>query len=195
MKPILRKLFIGCMKLIAPLFFDRRYLRGRHFEGVTRGWTWTLRSIFLQKLLGFNRRVPWPTHPFNRVGNPDWITFDSDDLNNFQGFGCYFQATPGGRIIIGKGTYIAPNVGLITANHDPCLPHRHLPSQGIVLGEQCWIGMNSVILPGVQLGAHTVVAAGAVVTKSFPEGNCVIGGVPAVVLKHLNCDETEQAAL
>ena len=43
--------------------------------------------------------------------------------------------------------------------------------------------MNSVILPGVFLGENTVVAAGSVVTKSFPQGYCIVGGVPAKVIK------------
>ncbi len=43
--------------------------------------------------------------------------------------------------------------------------------------------MNSVILPGVQLGDYTVVGAGTVVTKSFPKGRCVIAGNPAKVIK------------
>ena len=53
----------------------------------------------------------------------------------------------------------------------------------IVLSAKCWIGMNSVILPGVFLGENTVVAAGSVVTKSFPQGYCIVGGVPAKVIK------------
>ncbi|MEQ1824103.1 MAG: DapH/DapD/GlmU-related protein, partial [Fimbriimonadaceae bacterium] len=49
----------------------------------------------------------------------------------------------------------------------------------------CWIGMNAVVLPGVTLGDRTVVAAGAVVTKSFPEGWCIVAGVPAKLLRSL----------
>ena len=45
--------------------------------------------------------------------------------------------------------------------------------------------MNAVILPGVELGEKTVVGAGAVVTKSFKEGHCVIGGNPAKLIKKL----------
>jgi acetyltransferase-like isoleucine patch superfamily enzyme len=43
-----------------------------------------------------------------------------------------------------------------------------------------------VILPGVELGPHTILAAGAVVTKSFKEGNQVLAGVPAQVVKKLD---------
>jgi acetyltransferase-like isoleucine patch superfamily enzyme len=48
--------------------------------------------------------------------------------------------------------------------------------------------MNAVILPGVVLGDHTIVGAGAVVTKSFPEGYCIIAGVPAKVIKTIDKD-------
>ncbi len=185
----LRAIYIAVMRLIAPLFFDRRYLRGRHFDNTSLGWTWAFRSIWWQKIIGLNRAVPWPVAPFNRVSQPQNIQFHPDDLNNFQMFGCYFQATSDGKIVIGNGCYIAPNVGLITANHDPCDPDRHLPSADIHLGERCWIGMNSMILPGVTLGPHTVVAAGAVVTRSFPDGYCVLGGVPAQVIKVLSCED------
>lgn len=46
--------------------------------------------------------------------------------------------------------------------------------------------MNSVVLPGVSLGTRTIVAAGSVVTKSFPEGYCVVGGTPAKIIKRLD---------
>lgn len=114
---------------------------------------------------------------------PENIDFHPDDLNNFQSFGIYYQAI--GRITIGKGSYIAPNVGLITANHDITNLDLHTEPKPIVLGEKCWIGMNSVVLPGVILGDHTIVGAGSVVTKSFPEGNCVIAGNPAKIIKEI----------
>jgi acetyltransferase-like isoleucine patch superfamily enzyme len=52
----------------------------------------------------------------------------------------------------------------------------------IVLKRNCWIGANSVILPGVTVGVNSVVAAGSVVTKDVP-ADTVVAGVPARVIK------------
>jgi acetyltransferase-like isoleucine patch superfamily enzyme len=97
--------------------------------------------------------------------------------------GCYIQGI--GKLEIGDYTIVAPNVGIITANHDLHDPAIHQPSF-VQIGRYCWIGMNAVVLPGVVLGDHTIVAAGSVVTKSFPEGYCVIAGNPAKVTKYLD---------
>jgi len=108
-----------------------------------------------------------------------------DDLNNFQSPGTYFQNFKG-KIILGRGCYIAPNVGIITVNHDIENLREHAEAEDVELGDNCWIGMNSIVLPGVILGARTIVAAGSVVTKSFPQGAVVLGGVPAVIIKSLS---------
>lgn len=98
--------------------------------------------------------------------------------------GCYIQAMNG--IEIGDYCLFGPNVGLISANHDPMDPKKHLAAPPIKLGDHCWIGMNAVVLPGVVLGPRTSVGAGSVVTGSFPEGNCVLAGNPARVIRRLN---------
>ena len=54
-----------------------------------------------------------------------------------------------------------------------------------IIGDHCWIASNSLIMAGVVLGPRTVVAAGSVVTKSFPDGYVLIGGNPAKVIKKL----------
>jgi len=185
---IFKQIAIIIAKILAPLFYSRRYLAGRHFADDGGGWIWALKGIWFQKILGFNRRVPWPVSPFVTISNPENIVWHPDDLNNFQSPGCYWQNFAA-KIVVGRGTYIAPNVGLITANHDPLNLDQHLAGQDIILGESCWIGMNAVILPGVELGPHTIVAAGAVVTKSFPEGYCIIGGVPAKILRRFSPEE------
>ena len=52
--------------------------------------------------------------------------------------------------------------------------------------------MNAIILPGVKLGDFTMVGAGSVVTKSYPEGYCVIAGNPAKKIKVLDVDKCIQ---
>ncbi|MGN9119673.1 DapH/DapD/GlmU-related protein [Turicibacter bilis] len=180
----LRKIFINFSRIILCFFYKKKYLKGRWFDQSIEGWKWSWRNLFMQKVIGYNRHIPWPVSHRTVVGNKDNISFHVDDLNNFQHFGCYFQNYRG-KITIGRGTYIAPNVGIITENHNPQDLDYHLDSKDVIIGEKCWIGMNSVILPGVVLGNNTVVGAGSVVTKSFEEGNCVIVGSPAKVIKKI----------
>ena len=97
--------------------------------------------------------------------------------------GCYLQGA--GTIRFGNYVQLAPNVGILSANHD-LYDQRKYNVAPIVIGDYSWIGMNSVITAGVTLGPRTIVAAGAVVTKSFPDGYCVLAGVPAKVVKYLD---------
>jgi len=196
-KSIFCEVIVPLMRAFFGMFYDRRYLYGRHFDASLRGWCWAVRGILTQKLLRYNAHVPWPVCPFVLVNSPQDIHFHPDDLNNFHTVGVYFANFGGGQIFIGKGTYIAPNVGIITTNHDPADPDMHLRPRDVTLGRKCWIGMNAVILPGVSLGDNTTVAAGAVVTRSFPEGNCILVGVPARILRAINSESgrREQSAL
>ena len=134
--------------------------------------------------------MPWPTGLTCKISAPENITFHPDDLNNFQSPGIYFQNFKA-HIYLGKGSYIGPNVGIITANHKIGNLDEHEDGRDVVIGNNCWIGMNVVILPGVVLGDQTVVAAGSVVTKSFPEGHAIIGGSPARLLKNNDSSSKE----
>lgn len=172
------KIILSILRLAFSPFYDQKYLTGRWFDGPRYdGWMWALRGLHKRN------KVRFPTSR-TMITDSD-IRFHPDDLNNFQGMGQYFQTAYGGHITIGRGTYIGPNVGLITANHDPTDYDKHLPAKHIVLGEKCWIGMNSVVLPGVTLGERTIVGAGSIVTKSFPEGHCIIAGNPARIIRNL----------
>lgn len=186
-------LFVTPIYLLGCLCYDKKYLIGRHFNRwhFSSGWQWILRYWFWQKILGYNRHVPWPVSPNIRVAVPENIIFDPDDMQNFQGVGNYFQGI-GAKVVLGKGCMIAQNSGFITANHDFYDVHKSQPGREIVLGECCWVAMNAMILPGVHLGPHTIVGAGAVVTKSFPEGWCVIAGNPAKKIKELSHDGIEK---
>lgn len=55
----------------------------------------------------------------------------------------------------------------------------------IKIGDNCFIGQNSLILPGVEIADNTIVAAGSVVTKSFKKEGKIIGGNPAKVIGNI----------
>ena len=190
---IIRRVIRGCWfyfwgHILALFFYDRKYLRGKWFSGklgglCSIGWEWVVHDALARIRTHENKEAKFPISPMCRAISPENIIFDPDDLNNFQSFGIYYQAL--GPIKIGKGSYIGPNVGLITSNHDVRDPENHMQPEGITLGEKCWIGMNSVILEGVVLGPHTTVGAGSVVTKSFPDGYCIVAGNPAHVIREI----------
>lgn len=190
MKIFLSRIFVFFVHKWALLFYDEKYLQGKNFprDRYGIGWQKVLHCWYHQKVRKINGHVPWPVPETVQIGNPDNIEFDIDELANFWSVGCYYQAL-GAKLIIGKGTIIAPGVGLITANHDLNDLWKPVSGKNVVLGKYCWIGMNAIILPGVELGDHTVVGAGAVVTKSFPEGYCVLVGNPARKIKNIVVDE------
>ena len=85
---------------------------------------------------------------------------------------------------------IGPNTLITTVGH-PLSPAKRRAHTGIAkpvtIGDDVWIGGNVTILPGVAIGNNVVVAAGAVVTKDVPD-NCVVGGVPAKIIKTIEDD-------
>lgn len=105
---------------------------------------------------------------------------DCQDHSHIWADGVYIQDSA--NIHIGKGCYFAANVGVIASNHVPSRPADHFPDEPIWIGDNCCIGMNAVILPGVRLGNNCTVGAGSIVTKSFPD-NSIIAGNPAKVIK------------
>lgn len=172
--------------------YDYRYLQGRWFQGrmhglCAQGWKWVVDDYYACRRLRIHSRAKWPVSPRIHIVCPENIIFHPDDLNNFQGMGNYYQAL--GVIEIGRGTYIAPNVGIITSNHDIDNLDFHTEPKAVIIGKRCWIGINSVLLPGVVLGDQTIVGAGSIVTDSFPEGSCVIAGNPAKVIRRLEKSE------
>ena len=188
----MKKIFIGIRLIlhyiiantIGRIVYPSKIFKSKHFKNIkSPGWGWVSKGIWQQKILGYNRYIQFPVN-FRSIVSSNNIEFDPNDLNNFQHFGCYFQNFSG-KIILGQGTYIAPNVGIITSNHNIKNLDEHCKGKDVIIGNNCWIGMNSMILPGVKLGNHTIVGAGSIVTKSFEEGNCIIAGNPAKKIKEL----------
>jgi acetyltransferase-like isoleucine patch superfamily enzyme len=96
--------------------------------------------------------------------------------------GIMIQAGNGVRL--DRSVLIGPGVKIISGNHDPDdFAKPSVPGAPIEIGEKCWIGANSVILPGVRLLPGTIVGAGSVVTRSFGEPHVVVAGNPARVVR------------
>lgn len=137
-------------------------------------------DFIFRKILRQNAKVAYAIHHTSTIQSPHLLFLEA---NTFPGDspGVYINAY--NRIYVGEGTNIGPHVSLISANHHFIHNDLHEKASPIRIGPRCWIGSHVVILPEVELGENTIVAAGAVVTKSFPEGFLVIGGNPARVLK------------
>ena len=95
----------------------------------------------------------------------------------------------GGRIIIGKYCNISQHCSLIASNHS-ISKGEYISLQpwdeakvGITIGDDVWVGANSVILPGVSIGSGAVIGAGSVVTKDIPEFAIAVGN-PAKVIRY-----------
>lgn len=140
-----------------------------------------LKHIILQKLIGFNRHVPWPVHWTSKI----------TAVKNIQrgtrcpglASGCHIDGRNG--IIIEENVWIGPRVSLISMNHDPDDYDSYMAADPIIIRKNCWLATNAIVLAGIELGEHTIVAAGAVVTKSFPQGNQILAGNPAKVIREL----------
>jgi len=107
----------------------------------------------------------------------------------------------GNNVGMGEFTYLGGAGGLeigddcIIGEYLSCHPENHnyadlqtpirlqgVNRKGIKIGKNCWVGSKVTILDGVEIGDGCILAAGAVVTKSFP-ANSIIGGVPAKLIK------------
>lgn len=171
MKEIIRT----CMILLIPFYGAYNAFKKSKQQGSY--------SQFLSFKLGI-RKIYWPVHRNCTIAHAS---------NIFVGINCligrsgnYLQGA--GGIEFGNYVQLAQNVGILSANHD-LYNQKKYNLKKVKLDDYCWVGMNSVILPGVELGPRTIVAAGSVVTKSFPEGYCVIGGNPAKIIKFLEMEQ------
>jgi acetyltransferase-like isoleucine patch superfamily enzyme len=99
-----------------------------------------------------------------------------------------------GPVQIGNNVILAQNIVASGLNHNYDNISQPIHQQGvsvapIVIEDDCWIGANTVVTAGVTIGKHSVVAAGAVVTKSIPPFSVAVGN-PARVIKRY--DETQK---
>ena len=97
--------------------------------------------------------------------------------------------TTAGGVRIGDRTMVGYRSQILSSNH---VVKKGIPGvygtgkeyKAVVIGDDVWIGAACIILPGVTIGAGSVIAAGSVVTKDVDE-NTLVGGNPAKLLKYL----------
>ena len=93
-----------------------------------------------------------------------------------------------GKVVIGKNAQIAPNVSIYTAGHPVHPDSRNTGYEygiGVTIGDNVWLGGNTVINPGVTIGNNVVIGAGSVVTKNLPDDVIAVGN-PCRVLRKIS---------
>jgi acetyltransferase-like isoleucine patch superfamily enzyme len=144
-------------------------------------------------------------HRSARMDTPPYRRFSLGNYSVVESFACINNAV--GDVIIGDYTRIglhntiigpvkigshvnlAQGITVTALNHNFDDTNKRIDEQGIstnavTIEDDVWIGANAVILPGVTIGSHCVVAAGAVVTKDVPP-HSLVAGVPAKIIRQL----------
>jgi acetyltransferase-like isoleucine patch superfamily enzyme len=144
-------------------------------------------------------------HASVRMDTPPYRRFNLGDYSVIESFCCINNAvgdvligdytriglhnTVIGPVTIGSHVNLAQGITVTALNHNFEDPNKRIDEQGIsttpvTIEDDIWIGANAVVLPGVTIGSHSVVAAGAVVTKDVPP-HSLVAGVPAKVIKQI----------
>ncbi|WP_310555602.1 sugar O-acetyltransferase [Flavobacterium sp.] len=91
------------------------------------------------------------------------------------------------KVTIGNNVFFGPNTHIYTATHPLNTIERRTveSSKPVSIGNDCWIGGNSIILPGISIGNDCVIGAGSVVTKDIPDHSLAVGN-PAKVIRKIN---------
>ena len=144
-------------------------------------------------------------HRSARMDTPPYRIFSLGDYSVIESFACINNAvgdvmigdhtriglhnTIIGPVDIGSHVNLAQGITVTALNHNFDDTEKLIDEQGVstnpvTIEDDVWIGANAVILPGVTIGNHCVVAAGAVVTKDVPP-HSLVAGVPAKVIKNI----------
>ena len=144
-------------------------------------------------------------HRSARMDTPPYRKFSLGDYSVIESFACINNAvgdvmigdhtriglhnTIIGPVEIGSHVNLAQGITVTALNHNFDDTEKRIDEQGVstnpvTIEDDVWVGANAVILPGVTIGNHCVVAAGAVVTKDVPP-HSLVAGVPAKVIKQI----------
>ena len=144
-------------------------------------------------------------HHSARMDTPPYRKFSIGDYSVVESYACINNAvgdviignhtriglhnTIIGPVTIGNNVNLAQGITVTALNHNFSDTNKRIDEQGIstnavTIDDDAWIGANAVILPGVKIGNHCVVAAGTVVTNDVPP-HSLVAGVPAKVIKQI----------
>ena len=164
-------------------------------------------SFFIHKLI---RRVKMHVYKFAFKNAGKNFVFDPNDSFSYStiSVGDYVFIGPGAKfsasvssIIIGNKVMFGPNVTMMGGDHNTTQigrfmydVHEKLPENDIpiVIEDDCWIGAGAIILKGVTIGTGTIVAAGAVVTRSTLPYSIVAGNPAHLIKMRFEGDELER---
>lgn len=182
----MKKIFDPVVNFVLKLFYRDFNLENEDYPKKT-----LLVYGIRQRIFGYNRHVPWPVHPSSVIKSPEKIIRGT----KAPGFAknCYIDGRNG--IHIEENVWIANGVSIISMNHNMLDYSSYENSPPVIIRKNSLLSANCIILPGVELGEHTIVGAGSVVTKSFPEGNRVIAGNPATIIRQIDEYSVVQASL
>ena len=90
----------------------------------------------------------------------------------------------GDSCMFGPGVVILDNDSHNTSIDPECRRKGKISESPVIIGNNVWVGMRSIIMKGVQIGDNSIIAAGSIVTKSVPS-NSLFGGNPATFIKKL----------
>lgn len=139
----------------------------------------------LGELFGGVGERPWLEPPFHCDYGSN-ITVGDDFYAN-----CNLTILDVGKVTIGSHAFIAPNVSIYTAGH-PVHPESRNSGYEygipVTIGNNVWLGGNTVVLPGITIGDNVVIGAGSVVTKDIPS-NVIAAGNPCRVIRQITAED------
>ena len=141
-----------------------------------------LRARIIRELFGRSGDSIWIEPPFYC----DYGTNISLGSNVYFNFNCVILDPA--SVTIGDNVMFGPAVQIYTATHPVNAAERRMGrefAQGIEIGSDVWVGGGAIILPGVHIGARSVIGAGSVVTRDIPEGVFAAGN-PCQVIRQLD---------
>ena len=175
----------------------------------------TVYCRFIMRIMGiqygknikFRGRTMFLRTPNTNIAIGNNVSFNSLSRYNYRGINhrCIIQTGKNGNIIIGdncgfSGVSIVSSIGVTIGKNVMCGTnviigdrndhedrYPQFKPEKIIIKDNVWIGMNSVIMKGVTIGDNSIIGANSIVTKDIP-ANCIAAGNPCKVIKYIEND-------